>query len=177
MTIFHIGVALTKADAARLIRDVEQSLSSNKPKIILNLSTEAATGNHGYGYLEKALRPLKALTQKMQGDIKYVVPKKLSERIPDTQSDLNKTTQELSQTISEEEIREEHLKLKEKMIYQEAQIKKLSAEVNILARKAKELMGWVTQPIAQKELDNALEHFRNLASELQAETPSIEKKD
>lgn len=171
--IYHLTKALNKADAARLIRDVEQALSSSKSRIIMDISADAATANHGYGYLEKAFRSLRTLAQKMQGDIKYVLPKKISERIAGTAHDLAATIESMTESNNPEDMREEQIKLKEQVIFQEAQIKKLTGEVNLLTKKTKELVSLLSLPNTDIELKAALEHYKKLAAETQTASPNL----
>src|SRR5689334_15049877 len=132
IVVYHVFKALSKADAARLMGEIEQALTNGKPKIILELNSEAATGSHGYGYLEKAFRGLRTLAQKLQGDLKYVLPAKIASRLPGTLSDMGAAVKALAGAATESEFRDENLKMREQMIFQEAQIKKLTTEVNLL---------------------------------------------
>ncbi len=170
--IFEIIKPPSKGDISKLVKEVEKALSEKKGKIILKLSQDAAIGTHGYGYIEKTFRELKAIAQVYQGDIKYVLPKRLSDRAPGTVSELNDAIQALSTASQEHESLEERIKLKEKLIYQQTQIKRLTEENQLLIKKVKELMTLVHQPFTNAELIAAVEHYQRLASEVQEAPPT-----
>ncbi len=170
--VYHVDTALTKIDTVKLLREIENSLRNGKSKLIIELSAAAATGSHGYGYLEKAFRGVRALAQKLHGDIKYILPKKISDRVAGTLFDIKIAINALATVPSAEDIREEHVKLREQLIFQEVQVKKLTEEVRLLTLKTKELASLVNQPQSDKELRAAIDHYRKLACEVQMDTPT-----
>ena len=175
--IYHIQKALSKTEVAKLMKEAEKALSDGKSKMIVHLSSDAATGSHGYGYIEKAFRGLRSLAGKMNGDILYVLPPKISERLAGTFADLAVAAQTLSEMESVENIQEQQVKMREQIIFQEATIKKLNAEILLLTKKIKELIVITSKPCTQKELIDAVTHYRNLASELQLAMPTYQNPD
>ncbi len=170
--VFQLVNALSKLEVTRLVTDLEKCITKGKVKIILDFSKEAATGAQGLGYIQKVLVRLKGIAQRMQGDILYVLPQKIAERLEGTWGDLTYAVQVLTAGISTDEKQRDLDLYKTQITELQAKVATLTASIQILAKKNKELVLLLGEPQTLEEMQAAVDHYRKLASSVQAASPA-----
>jgi uncharacterized coiled-coil protein SlyX len=131
----------------------------------------------GYGFVQNAFIKVRALAQKMNGEVLYVLPAKIAARVEGTYPELALALQIVTAGSGGGEEKSKLVEdLKKQVVEQTAQIEKLTAALEGLAAKNKELAEIVSQPTTDLEMKAAIEHYRNLASEVQAITPIVRTK-
>ena len=174
--IYNLSQNLTKAEVTSLAKDVEKILQEGKSKIILTFTKEAATGPVGYGHVQNAFVKLRILAQKMKGDILYVLPQHISSRIEGTYPDVALALQVVSVGTTAEVDAKVLRDLTQQVVEATAKVEKLQKEVDILRKKNQELADMVGKPSTSAEMKEAIDHYRNLASELQSVAPIVRSK-
>lgn len=174
--VFRLIKPLTKLEVASLVREIEKSLKDGKSKFVLDFSKEAATAAIGFGFIQKECSKLQVFAKKMRGDILYVLPEKLAARVEGSYPDIAVALQiAAAGSVSDDKQRLVD-ELKEKVAEQSGELAKLKAAIEILAKKNKELLELVGQPSTDAEMKAAINHYRNLASEVQAVSPNLRNK-
>jgi hypothetical protein len=175
VVICHILEPISESEAKQIILGIEKILANGKARIILSFSAMAASGPGGADYLEKSLRSFKVLAKKMGGNIHFAVPSPIGDQILGCSPNLDHALQVVlgrSQGATQEEER-----LLAELDQLNLQVQKLQAENRVLSEKVRDLTEIVRQPSTDQELRAAVQHYRQLAAEVEALSPTSEKKN
>ncbi len=185
IVICRIKEPLSKIESDQVTQGIERILTSGKSKLILEFSLNAALGAP---YLEKSLRTLKATAGRLGGDIKYVVPDPIGQRIFGSVTQLDVAIKSLlelkgipqpnpvGEPVPEKKPEKEKKDPPDETLLT-LEMKKLTNENRILTEKVRELLQIVRQPSTNEDLKLAVDHYRKLATEVEAnQNPYIKKK-
>jgi hypothetical protein len=164
---------LNESQLGQIVIGIEKLLTNGKGRIIIEFNKESAQGTGGAEILEKTLRKQKSLAQKMKGDILYVVPGSTGERILGSFG----SVESAKQTIlgKHADLSKDKMELVEDLRKSKLELKKLSDEHLFLEKKVEELLNLARKPSSDQTLKEAVEHYRKLAAEAEAQPQKSEK--
>lgn len=161
---------LKNSEALQIVKGIEKVLSNGKARIILEFNKTSAEGEGGADFLEKSLRPFKVLAKKMRGDILFVVPDPYGDKIFGAYPDMKAA--EIGILGEPEGGKKGSSDLVADLEVARKEAKELKTQNQFLEKKIEELIHLIRKPSTDDELKKGIEHYRVLAAQVEAESPS-----